>query len=56
LEVFYEKDPIRNNIIKSLPGLMEDTSAKKDWNWSPKIDKAKKYSTEMIKQISSISF
>lgn len=56
MEVFYETDPLRNNLLKSLPGLMEDTSAKKDWDWNPKIDKAKKYSTEMIKQISQINF
>ncbi len=47
-------DPSRNEIAKSWPGMMDDSIAKRDWGWKPKITKVKELTAQMIKEIANI--
>ena len=45
---------MRNEINKSCPGSMDDSIARKDWGWKPKIIKTKELVTQMIKEIALV--
>ena len=36
--VDYEVDPVRQAIADSWPRALDDSAARKDWNWAPQFD------------------
>lgn len=54
LQVNYEVDPLRNEIAKSWPGMLDDSFARRDWGWKPKITKVKELNTQMIKELANV--
>jgi threonine 3-dehydrogenase len=53
IEVKYEIEPLRNNITKTWPVALNDSIARKDWGWNPKIDTTKKLIETMVMDIVS---
>lgn len=54
MQVKYEVDPLRNEIAKSWPGILDDSIARKDWGWKPKITKVKELTNQIIKEIANL--
>ncbi len=55
LKVEYKIDPIRSNKADSWPDELDDSLAKKDWNWNPEISNLNKFTERMIKDIKLLS-
>jgi nucleoside-diphosphate-sugar epimerase len=49
-EINYDIDPMRQAIADSWPNRLDDTSARKDWGWSPDYD-LKAMTKDMIEKL-----
>jgi len=48
----YNPDPARQKIVDSWPANVNDTAARRDWNWSPDYDLKKAFEQYLIPEIS----
>lgn len=49
--VSYEPDVVRAKIVDSWPEDLDDTAARKDWDWSPKFDADRAFDEYLVPQI-----
>lgn len=54
LDIVYEPEKLRNEIAKTWPVALDDTCARKDWNWKPQYSKTKELISRMVMDIADI--